>query len=376
MKPGRVEALKRELQEKLAPLADSPEKKFAATTAILTEALQGAAQVESAYRAMIACISALVQCAKNERVNERDFRKLADIADRILQTKAFTDGSADAEQLQQELRSAQSQILTRIGRHWLAAWHQGAGSGASNRKATPHLGFQRLSMGRVWMRLGDLTKAQNAFSESLDDQGMAEIFRTQAKLLIARCHRLQGQYEAAQKILSAILSTDSEESVRLEAQWEIACIQFLTGNDLPLLGMVKPRHSHYFSVYIMEAYLWAFLSGKDFWFDRMPKMNLLRRKPGMNPLKQGSFYTVVLAFEQCRDPDIPLTVRLIEMGQALELAAHVPTIDRELLIWAAALRWLQPLKQRQLEAMVQDRYTNCCLRLSAGKNADLMAVLR
>jgi len=90
---------------------------------------------------------------------------------------------------------------------------------------------------------------------------------------------------------------------------------------------------------------------------------------------EGFFFTCVQTIERCYDYSIPYIRRLEALGRLLTELNKLPTIDKELLVWAAAVRWLSRSKARSLAALVLSEYHALSLRLSKGKMVDVFGLM-
>ena len=64
-----------------------------------------------------------------------------------------------------------------------------------------------------------------------------------------------------------------------------------------------------------------------------------------------------------------------KLGQQLTRVSQLPSVDTELLVWAAAARWLARNRMEGLGALTLQEYRALSLRLSSGAHVDVLGLL-
>lgn len=126
----------------------------------------------------------------------------------------------------------------------------------------------------------------------------------------------------------------------------------------------------------MEAFFWARSVSDHIWISQFPRIRTLLRHKELDLLGAGLLYHLARDMEAWEDSSIPIFIRLRKMGEILSKIGALITIDAELLVLAAAIRWLRHEKIWDVEELIRGRYYTLSFALSAGKNRDVLGVLR
>src|SRR5690606_9320313 len=111
------------------------------------------------------------------------------------------------------------------------------------------------------------------------------------------------------------------------------------------------------------------------WMDRVTNLSTLVRDKNLRPQKLGALYQCALEIERCYDNDYKLIDRTFKLGKILGKTKEVISIDGELLVLAAASRWLTRSRAYPLANLCLNEYTSICRRLSGGKSADVLGLV-
>ena len=103
-------------------------------------------------------------------------------------------------------------------------------------------------------------------------------------------------------------------------------------------------------------------------------MQTIARKKDLRPRDLGFFLTAVLEFEKCQDSVIPFVIRLKNLGGILGQTNKFVSIDRELLFYVAATRWLAKNHSHDLAEATLCEYQGLSLKLSNGKSQDTLNI--
>ena len=158
-----------------------------------------------------------------------------------------------------------------------------------------------------------------------------------------------------------------------EARWQRMVLDLIaSGDPKPMLKAIRSGERFHAAGYIIECCLWAFVLPSRRHLARLPSTAYLRRNSGMRAVKQGAFFRCAETLQQAYDVAIPLTTRIRMLEARLAERTRLVTIDKELLLWAGALRWLLRTHAEQTARFVQLEYEALCLRLSRGGSRDVL----
>lgn len=135
----------------------------------------------------------------------------------------------------------------------------------------------------------------------------------------------------------------------------------------------KPHHDY---GYILEAFLWSRVSSNRNWMDRFSTIRAVGHSLKLRARDYGLQYTCAIAIQRCYDAERPYLHRLRALGKALSKVSRLPTVDRELLVWAAATRWLARTKAYGLAAVTLAEYEGLSLRLTYGASTDSLGMMQ
>ena len=101
-------------------------------------------------------------------------------------------------------------------------------------------------------------------------------------------------------------------------------------------------------------------------------MSYLKKHKGGQVNYLGPFTDFLVVLEEAYDPEIPLTRRVQQLGESLQETHKFLTVDRELLAWAAAARFLLRKRTYELATFALRRYEGLSLALSDGALKDVL----
>ncbi len=113
------------------------------------------------------------------------------------------------------------------------------------------------------------------------------------------------------------------------------------------------------------------VSSKE-WLQRFPSAKSLARSSTLNPKRLGFTYESVRTVERAYDENLPFQIRLETLGNIISKTSILPTIEREILVWAATIRWLVRSQSFELANLTLKEFQAINLRLSEGKNVDVL----
>ncbi|WP_141733142.1 hypothetical protein [Oligoflexus tunisiensis] len=319
-------------------------------------------------------VSALVHHSRFPFLTQSRYERLLEHARTILQSQGIREGRSRVSFLHGELHFIQSQIERQEGRHWTAAWHQFMGYHATRGEPPGGEGFQQLSLGNRAMRLGHTRLARGYLekAESLVTGSLLE--RCRLSLLI--CLRLLGEKDLATERLDQLTkATDLSEETRRELSWEKALHDFVATQDLvPLLMLTRKGQSCYHTSYLVELSVLAMATSSRQWLERIPKLENLRRRKDLEVPRQDLFLNLARTLQEAYDTERPMSQRLHKVGESLSAAQGLFNVEKELLYWAAAARWLLRSRSDDLAALAQAEYESRSLLTSDGRTRDIFQV--
>lgn len=331
---------------------------------------------QSQLERYIYVVSSLVHHAHFGGLKPRQIEKLIGLAEAVLALQGIKPSSSKLGFLYGELYLAVSQIQTQQGQHWDSIWGQQLSFYLSQRAPSGGKGFQALLLAIRAFRLGHsqlaLRELERAEKLGLDSQYHARVELERLKAL-----RLSGQYQLAdtssQKAREGLRPNAAEVH---EFDWEEVCrVVARTREIAPLVQRVQKKDSpHHRATYLCEAFLWTRIVKTREYLKRFPTARSLARDPHIS-VKGSHLYPWVSGFETLYDVTIPTILRLRRLGQLLSEAHRLPSVDTELLIWAAAARWLARNRIEGLAAATLAEYRGLSLRLTGGKSADALGVV-
>jgi hypothetical protein len=277
--------------------------------------------------------------------------------------------------LTSEFMETLSQISRRMGAHWLAAWHHLLASWHQKAQTDEQKQFNALVRGSRALRLGYSSLALHDFSIAVQEPGASEVV-DRAKISIVQTLRLMGKGDKAEEKANEYRNTLSPRYF-MELHWECLCLELAKTTDLnKALLATKKGGSHFAIGYLVELSLWAKVLKEKSWLNRTRKMKGLVEDRSLRPRRLGMFFQAALTLEHCYDTDIPIDRRVASLGKVLERLHQLLTIEKELLILAAATRWLVRVKRVEMAEFTLSEYRGQCLKLSNGQSLDTLGVLQ
>lgn len=331
------------------------------------EALATNPDPEAQLRRFCFVMTLLVQHERHGWLSPAEVTRVADLAEAILKIQGINPQSSKLSWLYGDLHLVLSQIRRKEGRPWHAAWLAqtavSVGFGGPRDEAHGAL----TTAGRA-LRLGNLTLALEATTLAADAP-KAQLMRLQAL-------RLAGRLDEADELAAKLTATDDE--TRLELEWEAMCRHAQRTGDLTtMVNAVARGRSHRHPTYMLEVTLWAKVVPSKQWLDRVPRVETIR-KLFPDAFRRGShnafFYECAAKMDRSYDNGIPLPHRLTDLGALLEDTGRLLTFDKELLLFAAATRFLGRYHQPVLAALAQGEYRARSLRASDGVTADVFGI--
>jgi len=321
-------------------------------------------------------VSSLVHHAHFGGLKPKQLEKLIGLAEAILALQGIRPNSSKLGFLYGELYLAVSQIQTQQGQHWDSIWGQQLSFYLSQRAPSGGKGFQALLLAIRGFRLGHANLALEQL-EQADKLGLDSQYQTRAALEALKALRLSGSFAKADTVAKHVRESLRPHAAEVhELDWEDLLRKISRERDIgALLTAVQKKDSpHHKATYLCEAFLWTRIVKTREWLKRFPTARSLARDPHIS-VKGSHLFPWVTGFESLYDSTIPTILRLKKLGQLLSEAHRLPSIDTEILIWAAAARWLARNRIEGLAAATFAEYRGLSLRLTDGKSPDALGLL-
>lgn len=361
---------------------DRAAKQSAVPRARLAEALsriRGLATDETdkgRLRRYVFIVSALVQHERDGGLSERDVSQLEELAYAILKAQGIQPRASRLAALYGDLHLIRSQIFRKDGEPWKAAWEQQVALQLSGDFPSGGLGFQLFAAGNRSLRLGDAAVAESQYREA-ESRGLPPAFVARCRLGRLQALWLAGRTSDAEAFLaSTAVPDDIALDVRKEFAWNTLVRGCQASGDFaPLLSGTRRGQEFHASTYILEASLWAATLESRALLAGLPSLSALRRDPDMRPQRLGAWFDCAVAIRDAYDYETPTPIRLRGVGAALEQRHRLLTIDQELLVLAASIRWLARAKAQALATLVYCEYRALSRRLTDGARDDALGAL-
>lgn len=300
--------------------------------------------------------------------------QLADTARNILKAYGIHPETSKLSWMYGEIELVLAQSRRREGRFFEATWHSGMALYHSRKGGIGDPGFQYLISAMRAVRLGNFDLAFEAFVKTeltTKDPGQ----KLQARVNRVQILRLLGKYEEASYLIdqtSAIREVPF--AVQLELNWERYCLDALEhGNLIGIINAVGRNGSHRHPSYMLESTLWVKCFQSKAFLGKVPRAESIKRAfPGAINRNSVNYllYECAHQLDLCYDNEIPILVRLNDLGRCLSQASRLITLDKELLFWGAAARWLGRYHQPMMAVFCSSEYKALSLRISGGQSAD------
>ena len=286
----------------------------------------------------------------------------------VLSRHGIRPATSRVAHLYGELHATMCRVAALEGRAWSAAWRHFLAKYEGGVVPDHADLFRQVSLD---LQLG---LGESALARLLD----AELPETPAvalatlRLARARIHRLTGDLDGAASILEQIGVDEADApAIVRETLWEGACIESQRTSSLePQARLSRVRRDARTPRRLLDLFLWSRATHGKKWMSAAPKASSLK-KTGSTVL-DPVVLRCALAIERCYDGKGALTSRVSALGRALEDADRIAELDQQMLVWAAAGRWLFRAKKPDLAALPLARYRALSLGLTLGHDGDVL----
>lgn len=321
-------------------------------------------------------VSALVHHERYGGLSTKQVQRLFDLAYATLRVQGIRPGSSKLGSLYGDLHLVISQIYRRDGQHWEAAWEQQVSLYLSQRAPTGGKGFQSFALAIRALRLGHADFALDELDRSLQ-QGLPDNIKARAILEKIKAFRLSGNPEKAEAFsLKEFQELSPNKDELQEFHWEALCRQVCESAKVDsIVRAVQKGKSHHDYTYLCEAFLWSRVVQTREYLERFPTVRSLARDPHLKTKKKGFFSQTLNVIEELYDHSIPHALKIKKIGKILAQTHMHLNIELELLVWAAVARWLFRNRSHGFASLVLHEYQARSLKLSKGKNEDVLGVV-
>ncbi len=297
---------------------------------------------------------------------------LRNLACAILQTHGIKASDSQLSYLYSEIYLADARAFLGDGFAWRAAFEQQRALHLGRRGGRPVAAAIEFSLGQAALRLGQAELALDAFSEG-ESAGLSAEMTQLVRLQRVRATRLAGNLDAATAMLDAF-SGSSPESANAESwQWERLIQSSQRSGDIGLLTRaVRKGQPHYLGARILEAALHVRAARETSIELSLTAAAKLIQLKGLASEGERFLRSVALDFDDCYDPVVSLERSLAMLGKLAESSSRFSCIDHELRFWVALARWAARHHMTQLAALATGHYRSLSLRLSSGRQADVL----
>jgi hypothetical protein len=327
-------------------------------------------------RAFTYLMAALVQHLQHGGLTRRKVAELGKLGELILRAARVPEYSSKIGFLHGNLRFVLSRIQRSEGKQWASAWNQLMASRLARRAELRRRVPLILSNGVQMLRLGHAHLAQREL-EAAENLGLDERQLARARIERVKSLRLLGDFDAASS-----LTARTEKEIKLtidetkEFEWEKLCRQITSsGNIDSIVQSVMRRKPHCEESYVLEAFLWICSTKSRQWLLRFPTLKILTRGMHLNFNKHSPLYKAVQTIEECYDNRLSFNRRLLNLGDMLKKTCLLFTIDAELLVWCASVRWLARNRCYDFLPLVFNEYEGLCIQVSKGKIKDVLGMI-
>ena len=273
-----------------------------------------------------------------------------------------------------EVHLALSQIFRSDGEHFAASWEQQLSYQVSKRNPLGGEAYQALARAIRAFTLGQVDRAYQDY-KTVKSIKCSTKMNEQALIGEIRCLRLKKDYESIGSLIDSYFEENISTRLALELEWELYCITASNEGDIePMIRSVQKKGTHFQGVYILEAYLWALASSQRQWLARLPKLSTITRRKDLGVKDIPFFYKAVKCLLECQDSTVPFIIRIKSLGVIVKSTQDFVAIDRQMLFYVAAARWLAKSHSQTLAATVLGEYEGLSLKVSSGIHNDVLGL--
>lgn len=289
-------------------------------------------------------------------LGERTVAGLLKIADDLTRLHGIDPSTSRLGGIVAKLYAVRSALAVRDGLSFDAMWHAAVAQHFLDSRA-PVVAQEAITRSLAALRMG---AADHALSLLAAASGEAAAVPLRATAL-----RWLGRMEEARAAV-APLGPWSWPVLFLDAA--------ASGNPSRLARALNKHGALYEATYALEAFLYIKASSSSKSLDEFPKIATLAKDRKLGIKRSQPLARCALALETCYDTTLPLVQRILTLKAALDCVPSVATLDQEMLVLAAAARWLARVRAQELASVLLRRYRAHSLTVSLGAHADVLGV--
>jgi hypothetical protein len=319
---------------------------------------------------LVLVMSTFVHHAKFGGLSENQIRRGEKLAVGLLKINGIDPARSRLAFLYSELHMVLSQIYRNFGMQWEAAWEQHMVQffAKPNQDA-----FQNLLVANREFRIGHtetaIEKVEAALKQPLEDASREVAMLSLLKMALVKGD--DGRVAQAKETLDGFALT---KAGALECKWEVLKDACLQANDLSeMVTAVKYGNDYHHPTYLLEASLLAKCVQSKSFMSKISKITSLAKRKTMPLHRHKHFYKAAIQLEECYDVGIPLPLRVRNLGLTLSMAHKQVSVDKELMVYAAAARFLSRSKCFSFAALALTRYIHLSRSVSNG-NPDALHI--
>lgn len=329
------------------------------------------------YRYML-ILGALVQHERSGGLSRAQTKSLAEVGKAILQAMRIDPERSRLALLHADLYRALSLINRRRGDHWVSTWQHLLSSEFGRADLHPDTATEKLGNGLRALRFGYTKLAESAFHDALKASDITEAQKWRCQLSLAKTLRLAHRFADFHQLVESIKNApDIPGDIGQELAWEeLACASMQAGSPAGLIQAISRKGQHREAAYVIETFFWSAACQAQQWIERVPKMRAVQRKLDYHESAVfGFFLDSAKLLEECMEEKRFRLRRVERLGEMLCDSSRLMTIDRELLFWGAACRWLHRARLRKFAMFAWGRYREISFVLTNGVSEDGLCLL-
>ncbi len=268
-----------------------------------------------------------------------------------------------------ELFHMRSKIENNAHDHWGSYW-----SSLLETYCLPQVedGEQYLALGVRSMRLfqGELASKYYTISLKL---GLPDQYRDYFEIQRIRCYYLTNQLSDAE----TAINREGVRHQRSELTWCKSIIEAIKFQDISFMKRLCSKGGDcYYWQNILVFYGWALSVKTRRWIADLVPVYSLRRRKNLEFNAHDMYFKAIGVLQECYDFERPFIQRLEKLGTILKDVTRYESEEQELLIWAAATRWLWRSRAREFAKACLCQYRQRSLNLSQGICDDILQVVK
>jgi hypothetical protein len=281
--------------------------------------------------------------------------------------------------LMAEIYMVLSQIQKGKGLNRQSAWSQEVANLYDQRRGSVAKAFELLTRANRASRCGVSGIALKNYEKVLEMEcsGQATFLAMIGHL---KTLRLMGEWNKALQFsklyaesIQSLPKVAVDPDALLEIRWEQLVLNLIkSGDAYPMISATRYGQDFHHATYMLEASMWMKCLGTKEFLDKITKVSSMVRRKDLRANKLGMFYVGALKVEKCYDHEIPIDIRIKGLGEIMQRLSEFQSKDKELLVLVAMARFLARRKAFEFAALALSEYEGQCLRLSSGRNRDVL----